>query len=134
MTLFLARIDRGAGRMEWVRAGHDPGLLYDIHRDVFSELAGQGAPLGVAAESRFMQSAGPTAPGQILVIGTDGIWEARNSVDEMFGKDRMMQVVRHNVRESARAVAISILDAVEGFRADELQADDITVMVVKLLE
>jgi len=68
----------------------------------------------------------------VIVIGTDGIWEARNPSGQMFGKDRLMQVIRENAREPAQAIAIAVLDAVEEFRAHGEQADDITVMVVKI--
>jgi len=132
MTLFLARIDRGARRIEWVRAGHDPGVLYDIRRDVFSELAGQGAPLGVSDQTRFEESAAAVAPGQIIIIGTDGIWETRNRTGEMFGKKRLMHLIRQHAEASAQAIVITVLDAVEEFRGHDEAEDDITLMVVKV--
>jgi phosphoserine phosphatase RsbU/P len=132
MTLFLARIDRGARRMEWVRAGHDPGVLYDIRRDVFSELAGQGAPLGVSDQTRFEESAAAVEPGQIIIIGTDGIWETRNRRGEMFGKKRLMHLIRQHAEASAQAIVIAVLDAVEEFRGHDEAEDDITLMVVKV--
>jgi len=132
MTLFLARIDRGARRIEWVRAGHDPGVLYDIRRDVFSELAGQGAPLGVSDQTRFEESAAAVEPGQIIIIGTDGIWETRNRTGEMFGKKRLMHLIRQHAEASAQAIVITVLDAVEEFRGHDEAEDDITLMVVKV--
>jgi len=134
MTLFLARIDRAALRIQWVRAGHDPALLYDPRQDRFHDLAGEGAPLGVSNATRFAESALPLAAGQVIVIGTDGIWEARNPAGQMFGKDRWMRVIRNNAGEPARAIAIAVLDAVEEFRGQGEQADDITVMVVKVID
>ncbi len=74
------------------------------------------------------------AAGQVIVIGTDGIWEARNPAGQMFGKDRWMRVIRDNAGEPARAIAIAVLDAVEEFRNAGEQADDITVMVVKIID
>lgn len=134
MTLFLARIDRSALRVEWVRAGHDPAILFDPRAGAFRELAGKaGSPLGALAESRFEASEAPIAPGQIIVIGTDGVWEARDSSGEMFGKERIMRLVRRHAGDPARDIAIAILDAVEEFRASESQADDVTVMVIKVL-
>jgi sigma-B regulation protein RsbU (phosphoserine phosphatase) len=134
MTLFLARIDRAALRIQWVRAGHDPAILYDPRQDRFHDLAGEGAPLGVSSATRFAESALPLAAGQVIVIGTDGIWEARNPAGQMFGKDRWMRVIRNNAGEPARAIAIAVLDAVEEFRGQGEQADDITVMVVKVID
>lgn len=132
MTLFLARIDSGARQMECVRAGHDPALLYDSRRDEFRELGGQGASLGVSDSTRFVESKTTVAAGQVIVICTDGIWETRDPQGRMFGKDRLMRVIRENAVGPAQATAIAILDAVEGFRDGSEQGDDITVMVIKV--
>jgi len=134
MTLFLARIDRAAMRIQWVRAGHDPALSYYPRQDRFHDLAGEGAPLGLSSATRFAESALPLAAGQVIVIGTDGIWETHNPAGQMFGKDRWMRVIRDNAGEPARAIGIAVLDAVEGFRGQGEQADDITVMVVKVID
>jgi sigma-B regulation protein RsbU (phosphoserine phosphatase) len=134
MTLFLARIDRAASRIEWVRAGHEPALLYDPRRQRFSTLAGEGAPLGVSESTRFAESAMTMEAGQVMVIGTDGIWEAQDAAGEMFGKDRLMQVIRQNAALPAKAIAIAVLDGVEEFRGSDQPADDITVMVIKVTD
>jgi sigma-B regulation protein RsbU (phosphoserine phosphatase) len=134
MTLFLARIDRPARRIQWVRAGHDPALLYDPRQERFHELTGEGAPLGVSDAARFIESTLPIAAGQVIIIGTDGIWEARNPGGRMFGKERLMQVIRENAGEPAKAITIAVLDAVEEFRDHGEQADDITVMAIKVDE
>jgi sigma-B regulation protein RsbU (phosphoserine phosphatase) len=132
MTFFLARIDRGARRMEWIRAGHDPGVLYDIRRDVFSELAGEGAPLGLSEHTRFVASAMEIAPGQVIVIGTDGIWETRNPSGEMFGKTRLTELIRQHAETSAQGIVLAVLDSVEEFRGPGEPEDDITLMAVKV--
>jgi sigma-B regulation protein RsbU (phosphoserine phosphatase) len=134
MTLFLARIDRASNRIEWVRAGHEPALLYDPRRETFQELAGAGVPLGVSESTRFAESAMPLEAGQVLVIGTDGIWEAQDAAGEMFGKSRLMQVIRQNAGLPAQAIAIAVLDGVEEFRGSDQQVDDITVMVIQVTD
>jgi sigma-B regulation protein RsbU (phosphoserine phosphatase) len=134
MTLFIARLDGAIGRIEWVRAGHEPALLYDPREDRFRELAGPGAPLGVSESTRFAESTTDMAVGQVLVIGTDGLWETQDGGGEMFGKKRLMQMVRQNATLPARAIAIALVDGVEEFRGSDQPADDITVMVVKITE
>jgi sigma-B regulation protein RsbU (phosphoserine phosphatase) len=133
MTMFLARINRDANRIDWVRAGHDPAILYDPDTDSFSSLnEGQGLPLGVAKNAVYEASSCHIKPGQILIMGTDGIWEARNSRGELFGKDRLQQVVHANSRESARTILLSVLDAVEEFRGKGVQEDDLTLVIVRI--
>ena len=133
MTMFLVRIDRSNNRIDWVRAGHDPALLYDPDSDAFIGLnEGRGLPLGVAADTVYQSSSRDIKPGQIVFMGTDGIWEARNPDGELFGKERLQQVIQTNSREPARTIALSILDAVEAFRGKDEQEDDLTLVVVKI--
>jgi sigma-B regulation protein RsbU (phosphoserine phosphatase) len=134
MTFFLARLDRGSNRIEWVRAGHDPAIIYDPGIDSFSNLEGKGMPLGVLKEAEYEQSSREIKPGQVIFIGTDGIWEARNQKEEMFGKDRLQQVIRRYAAESAQTIMLSILDAVKDFCGIADQEDDLTLMVIKVKE
>jgi sigma-B regulation protein RsbU (phosphoserine phosphatase) len=133
MTLFLARIDRGENRVNWVRAGHDPAILYDPDTDSFTSLNdGKGMPLGISKDAVYTASSCDIKPGQIIFLGTDGIWEARNAEGELFGKERLQQVIHTNSRESARTIVLSVLDAVEEFRGTGAQEDDITAVVIKV--
>ena len=56
MTLFYLTIDPGKRRLEWVRAGHDPALIYDPARDEFEELKGSGVALGVNDNLNYEQN------------------------------------------------------------------------------
>jgi sigma-B regulation protein RsbU (phosphoserine phosphatase) len=133
MTLLLARIDRGKNRMDWVRAGHDPAIVYDPDTDSFSSLDdGKGMALGISKDTVYTASSVDIKPGQIIFLGTDGIWEARNAEGELFGKERLQQVMHTNSRESARTIVLSVLDAVEEFRGTGTQEDDITAVVIKV--
>ena len=79
MTLFFMLADRVNGKINWVRAGHDPAIIYDTATDSFSELRGSGIALGVDETLVFHEyEYGGWTDGQIIVIGTDGIWEAEN--------------------------------------------------------
>ena len=134
MTLFYLAIDPDRKRLQWVRAGHDPAIIYDPKQNTFEELAGIGIALGVNEDFRYEENikAG-FAEGQIIALGTDGIWEARNKEGNMFGKKRFREIIRHNAKENA----INILDAVydgldqhtRGLKSD----DDITLVVAKVL-
>jgi len=88
MTLFYLSIDLVNRSIKWVRAGHEPAILYNPQDDSFQELIGPGIPLGVDQAGQFeeCQKMG-LAKGQIIVLNTDGIRETRNSRDEMFGNE-----------------------------------------------
>jgi phosphoserine phosphatase RsbU/P len=135
MTLSLARIDRRENLMYWVRAGHDPAILYDPDNDSFSILdGGNGIPLGISLNAVYTVSFCDVKPGQIIFMGTDGIWEARNAEGELFGKERLQRIIGANSGESARTIALSILDAVEDHRGRKEQEDDSTVVVIKIID
>jgi len=134
MTLFLTRIDRNKSSMEWVTAGHDPAIIYDPVTDAFIDLKGKGLALGVMEDTNYEEHSQGIEPGQIICIGTDGIWEAHNSGGEPFGKERLKATIRKYASTSAEAIVQSIIDAVEAFCENVEQEDDITLVIVKVTE
>ena len=72
-------------------------------------------------------------PGQVILIGTDGVWEMPDGKGEAFGKDRLRAVIRESAAGSAAEVAQAIRDRLAGFRGDARQVDDVTFVVVKVL-
>jgi serine phosphatase RsbU (regulator of sigma subunit) len=133
MTLFYAQIDQARESIRWVRAGHDPGMLYDRCTDRFEELAGQGGlPLGVFEEAVYEEYQRRLAPGQILVIGTDGIWEARNDQGLMFGKQMLQKVIREHAESSSAQIVQQVLGSLTQFLFPLSLQDDATLVVVKI--
>ena len=125
-------LDEGSRTISWVRAGHDPALLYNPVEDVVEELVGPGMVLGVEEAYSYQQAYKTIeTEGAVLLLGTDGIWEAHNSEGEQFGKDRLHQIIRANADKSAVAIKSAVLDAVGTFRGNLPQEDDITVVVIK---
>jgi serine phosphatase RsbU (regulator of sigma subunit) len=132
ITLFLVEIDAEARRLHWVRAGHDAAILYHPATDTFENLAGPGAALGIDANQSYTaQSRSGLGDGQVLVVGTDGIWEARNAAGEMFGKDRLYSLLRRMAGGSAREIADSMLEHLKQFLGGSEFEDDVTLVVVK---
>jgi len=134
MSLFFLMIEEGSRTISWVRAGHDPAILYNPAEDVVEELVGPGMVLGVEEYYSYQQiDKVIEAVGTIILIGTDGIWEAHNPEGELFGKDRVYQIIRDNAYESAAAIQDAVLDTVREFRGKRSQEDDITIVVIKIL-
>jgi sigma-B regulation protein RsbU (phosphoserine phosphatase) len=132
MTLFFMLVDGVREEIRWVRAGHEPAILYDPATDSFNELMGGGIALGVDETWTFEeQRRDGWRPGQVILIGTDGIWESENPQGEMFGKERFREIVRRIHSRTAQELVEAITDAVDGFRQDEPRQDDITLVVIK---
>jgi sigma-B regulation protein RsbU (phosphoserine phosphatase) len=132
VTLFLLEVDTAGRSLEWVRAGHDPAILYCASTDEVQELGGPGMALGVDDACRFSSGSRPgLAEEDVLLIGTDGIWEARNSFAENFGKERIGQILRDHHRQSAESIRQKILGALEEFRGTRQLEDDVTLLIIK---
>ena len=132
MTLFFMLVDGRKGEIRWVRAGHEPAILYDPAEDSFTELMGGGIALGVDETATFEeQRHDGWKAGQVILIGTDGIWESENAQGEMFGKERLRDIVRRTHLRPAQELVAAITDAVDRFREDLPRQDDITLVVIK---
>ena len=133
MTLFLSVIDRGNQIMHWVNAGHDPALIYDRDKGTFEELTGKALPLGVSETSVYQEFNRTLASGQMIIMGTDGIWEARNSTEEMFGKERFKAIVRENAHRPAKDIVQAVIKQVDNFCHPLRKADDITLVITRII-
>lgn len=132
MTFFYCELKERENEICWVRAGHDPGLLYTPATDTFDELKGRGPALGLDYTFEYESFSRKIEPGQIIMIGTDGIWEMHNTAGRMFGKEALMDIIRNNRMRSARTIVDTVTDALEKFRGDEPSEDDITLVVIKV--
>ncbi len=133
MTLFYLSIDPEQKRLEWVRAGHDPALIYDPSRDDFEELKGSGVALGVNEGFDYEENRwNGLANGQIIAVGTDGIWEAVNREGEMFGKERLRNVIRNNAGAGAGDILNAVYDELNQFTRGQKSEDDITLVIIKV--
>ncbi len=133
-TLFCSEIDTENKSIRWVRAGHEPAIYYDPASDVFEELKGSGMALGVDDSWQYEEKQKSVlAPGQIIVFGTDGIWEAHNAAGHLFGKESLFKIIRDCAAKSAREIAAAILDALNHFLQGVTPEDDVTLVVVKVV-
>ena len=134
MSLFFLKLDSDSRTIRWVRAGHDPAILFDPKNESFEELMGPGLVLGVDETYSYEESQRTIdTDGTIILIGTDGIWEARNGDGEMFGKQRLLEIIRDNPKESARIIQDAVLEALAEFRRNAAQEDDVTLVIIKAI-
>jgi sigma-B regulation protein RsbU (phosphoserine phosphatase) len=132
MTLFYLTIDPENNRIDWVRAGHDPALVYDPGQDSFKELKGGGVALGLNENFDYQEnSMGGLSKGQIIAIGTDGIWEAVNSKGQMFGKERFRNIIRKNAGAGSAEILNAVYNDLNQFTRGQKSEDDITLVIIK---
>jgi sigma-B regulation protein RsbU (phosphoserine phosphatase) len=133
MTLFFLALDTATRQLEWVRAGHDPAVVYDPGLDSFSELTGPGIALGVD-ENWIYEDNKKTdfSKGQIIFLSTDGVWEVRNTKGEMLGKEPILNAIRQNSSSDATQIIDAIFDILDKFIGEVKIEDDITAVVIKM--
>jgi sigma-B regulation protein RsbU (phosphoserine phosphatase) len=133
MTLFYLSVDPVNRNLCWVRAGHDPAIFYDPETDRFDELRGAGLVLGVDADRRYeqFQKTG-LKPGQVIVLGSDGLWEARNPQGEMFAKKPIYQIVRQFPDATAGEILTACFNRFNDFQGDRAPEDDVTLVVIRI--
>lgn len=132
MTLFVMLTDPAKKELSWVRAGHEPAIVYNPSLDAFEELNGDGMALGIDNKYAFEEyRRSNLTAGQVIAIGTDGIWETENSQGEKFGRDRLRQLIRRYHHCSSQKILQNITEALATFRNTAPQHDDITLVVVK---
>jgi sigma-B regulation protein RsbU (phosphoserine phosphatase) len=133
MSLFFLTVDLPHRNLKWVRAGHDPAILYDPKTNTFENLIGPGLALGVNQSWQYEENKkSGLAKGQIIFLGTDGIWEARNTSGEMYGKNSIYKVLRQNSEMSAKEILDALLEDLFRFRGDRKSEDDVTLVVLKV--
>ena len=133
MTLFYMMVDQDSRCLEWVRAGHDPGIFYDPARDLFEDLAGPGLALGIDSQYSYATNRKEgLRKGQIIVLGTDGIWETQSPDGKLFGKEALHRIIRDNPDADANKLLGVIIDSLDRFRKGLSLQDDVTLIVVKI--
>jgi serine phosphatase RsbU (regulator of sigma subunit) len=133
MTLFYLGIDTAKMQIQWVRAGHDPAIFYDPDADVFEELDGSGMALGIDEDWQYeAYRKSDLKSGQIIFLSTDGIWEAFNPSREMFGKERIHDIIRNNSSLTASEIIDIMIGSLKKFQKGAPREDDITLVVVKI--
>ena len=127
-TLVAARFSP-AGTLELCNAGHCPPLL--VSRGTVTSIEATGVPVGLFCVKDYGVKALSMAPGDVLVLYTDGVTEARNMADEEYGENRLKQLVRNLAGEEPQVIAQTCVADVRAFRGAARRTDDVTVMAIR---
>jgi sigma-B regulation protein RsbU (phosphoserine phosphatase) len=128
-------VDVKKGEVQWVRAGHEPAMMYNPEQDKIIELKGKGIVLGLDKGWDYTQTVyGPVPEGTVILIGTDGAWEVENDSGKRLGKKRVEEVLQQSVSLSPAKIVESIVSETRQFRGEVHQKDDITLLALKFQE
>jgi phosphoserine phosphatase RsbU/P len=130
VTLFAAELDPATGILRYINAGHNPPLVGKADGSV-AQLSSGGFPLGIIAGAEFEIGEMRLDPSEVLVIYSDGVSEANNIAGEEFGMDRLISVVKSNMKASASGLRDKVESALSAFTQTAPANDDITLVIAK---
>jgi len=133
ITCFYGIFSPERDRFAFVRAGHPrPMLIRGDGR--IEELDSRGRPLGILAEGDYTEESVALAPGDKIIIFTDGVFDCVNVAHERFGTERVEEIVRGSIGESAATIVGNIQSELERFTAGVDFRDDVTILGIDVLE
>lgn len=130
ITLFMAALDVRGRTLQYCNCGHEPALL--VRDGQIRELRRGGLVLGVMEEAEYVIESVPLQENDILLLYTDGLIDAMNFDQEMWGKDRLYDVLRQCGRMPAHCVVRTVLQYRRRFVGLANQTDDTSVVAVRL--
>lgn len=129
-TVFLSILDLASGSLKYINAGHNPVML--VRADGAVELLeSQSVPVGVIPDADFSEEQTPLAPGDLVLMYTDGITEATDPEDNMYGEERLMELVLEHRSEPLDELAQRIDVEVTSFAQGVPFADDRTLVLLR---
>ena len=130
VTLFLFLLSpQGMG--QFISAGHTPAYLFRSATGKIEELGSNANVLGLFDDASYESRAFRLDKGDILVVYSDGLTDARNPQEEMFGEERLLRIIRQEAPSGSQALEQGFLKAIEEFTQGMPQTDDITFVVVE---
>lgn len=129
-TLFIAVFDPSAGTLTYVNAGHNPGLW--ISPGGVDLLPSGGVPVGMMPDVVHEQASIRVAPGDTILLYSDGITEALNGSDEEFGMERLTALAIAGRMQVPAELLRRIFGAVNDFTTGVAQYDDQTVLIARV--
>ncbi len=130
VTLFLFLLTpQGTG--QFISAGHNPAYLFRSATGTIEELASDALVLGMFDSASYPSRPLHLYAGDILVVYSDGLTEAQNQQEEMFGEERLLKIIRQEAPSGSHALEQKFLQAIEEFTQGMPQTDDITFVIVE---
>ncbi len=129
VTLFLAVYDPASRRLRYLNAGHNPGLHLSGGRAAL--LPSGGPPIGILPHASYKEGVITLAPGDTVVLYSDGITEAINAAEEEFGMERLIALSLEGDAEPPEILSGRIFGAVSDFTRGVAQYDDQTVLIAR---
>ncbi len=134
VTLFYARFLNQQRQLRYIDCGSAKPLHFQRSKLIIQELQGPNFPLGMVERDAYRELSVNFSPGDLFVFYSDGITEAKNSAKELFGLDRLKDIVLRNSDLDAAELMHTIKREVVAFSEKDSLDDDVTLIIVKINE
>ena len=128
-TFFLGLYDEPASTLTYTNAGHLPPLL--VRSGKATPLDVNGTVVGAFPFSEYGESQVALQSGDLLVCFTDGITEPENEFGEMFGEERLIEILAQNAHRNDGQIIQTVIDSVRQWTASEELQDDMTLLLAR---
>jgi len=127
-TMIYGLLDLSTGEMTWCQAGH-PALILCSESGV-SEVGNGGFPVGALEHPKFTTSSQTLQPQERIAIYSDGVVECFSKAEEMFGKDRLLNLLSESAGKTQEKAIESIKQTLRSWNASDEFADDVTLLLI----
>jgi serine phosphatase RsbU (regulator of sigma subunit) len=131
-TMFLFSVQRD-GTGHFISAGHNPAYIYRASAHDIEEIVSNNMIVGAFDFASFDASPFSLQSEDILFVYSDGLTEAENLSGEMFGEQRVQEIIRREAPFGSEQLHNAILSAIQQFTGDRAQTDDITIVIAQRL-
>jgi serine phosphatase RsbU (regulator of sigma subunit)/putative methionine-R-sulfoxide reductase with GAF domain len=131
VTAYYAVLDPASHHLVVASAGHNLAVYAPGNYAEPAALTTPGIPLGIIAPAGIQERHVALAPGDVIVLYTDGVSEAFSPAGDAFGEERLMALVREHCSRTASEIAAAVSDAVHDFIGTGTQSDDLALIVLK---
>ena len=131
VTAFIGVLDLRSGRLIYTSAGHEAPFVVGSDRGLRQLITEGGPPLGAVAGFLYPIDRDRIAPGEVLLLYTDGVTEAENADHTLYGRDRLTEALANGPANDARNLVATVIDDVHRFIGGSEPADDVTVLALR---
>ena len=121
------------GKGQYISAGHNPAFIYRAADGTIDELASTSLILGMFDFAVFEATPIEVRRGDVLLAYSDGLTEAENVQEEMFGEDRVKEIIRREAPAGADRVHDALIASIAEFTRGRDESDDITLVIAERL-
>jgi sigma-B regulation protein RsbU (phosphoserine phosphatase) len=132
ISMFYARLETETGTLLYANAGHNRPLLYRPQDGSLEELDSDGLLLGIKTGIAFEEQSRDVVTGDILLLYTDGVTEAENAQEEVFGIARLGQIIATQSQRHPQEIINAILAGLANFSGSKPRSDDVTMVAIKI--